>query len=239
MSTGSQYQGTDNLESMEAAKNYNSFLESLVRIHQPQSKESVPTLDFGAGTGTLCIPLFEKSKNSNQHLNITCLEPDTGLREALKYKGFRCFSNIAEIEDGTFSYVYSFNVLEHIEHDLEALKKLYRVLTTNGNLLIYVPAFQCLYGPMDKKVGHFRRYRKFSLKSRIEEAGFSVSKCEYVDCLGFFTAYLHRFVGSRSGSLSKRSVMIYDALLFPVSRIMDRLFKNFFGKNLLILARKN
>ena len=74
--------------------------------------------------------------------------------------------------DASFNYIYTLNVLEHIEDDAAALRSLHAKLTDGGKLLIYVPAFPVLYTSMDAKVGHVRRYTRDTLMTRVTAAGF-------------------------------------------------------------------
>ena len=43
------------------------------------------------------------------------------------------------------------NVLEHIADDVEALRGLSRLLVPGGNVVVYVPALNGLYGALDDK----------------------------------------------------------------------------------------
>jgi hypothetical protein len=72
----SPYSGTENLEIMEEALNYNAFLQGLIVAHARLDQE---ILDFGAGT--LARPL------SACGYRITCVEPDVGLRARLEASG--------------------------------------------------------------------------------------------------------------------------------------------------------
>lgn len=62
-----------------------------------------------------------------------------------------------------FDTIISFNVLEHINHDIEVLRQcaeLLRLSKAPGKkrLITFVPAHAWAYGAMDKQVGHYRRY---------------------------------------------------------------------------------
>ena len=109
-------------------------------------------------------------------------------------------------------------------------------LAPGGRLLIYVPAFNLLYSANDERVGHVRRYRRAGLVELVRNAGFQVERASYVDSLGFFAALAYRFVGDPEGGLSVTSVRLYDSLLFPPSRLLDRVVGRWFGKNLLLTA---
>jgi SAM-dependent methyltransferase len=66
--------------------------------------------------------------------------------------------------DGAFDVVLAFDVLEHVEDDADAVREISRVLRPGGFFIFTVPAFNILYGPHDRALGHFRRYRKASIR---------------------------------------------------------------------------
>ena len=225
------YQAVDNLEVLEEAVNYNRYLVHLV---MEASGGSGQALDFGAGTGTIASGVRARG------LEIVCVEPDDQLRERLEERGFRAHPSIADVPDGSYTYLYSLNVLEHIENDARTLRDLHRVLVPGGRLLLYVPAFQLLYSSMDRKVGHFRRYRAGQLARLCVQAGFSVRRVHYVDSLGFLASLLYKWGGSRSGEISTWGLKAYDRLIFPVSRGLAGLgVSRLFGKNVLAVLEKS
>lgn len=222
------YSGRENLEAMEHARNYNEFLLSLISRHVAGPE----VMDFGAGAGTFCIPA------ARQYHRITCVEPDAILADCLRTAGFRVAMDLQEIAESSIDSIYSFNVLEHIEDDEGVLYELRRRLRSGGKLLLYVPAFNLLFSAMDRKVGHFRRYRRRGLERRLRRAGFEVLYSRYADSLGFFAALVYKLVGDGSGVIDARGVRAYDTFLFPVSRALDFAAGPFFGKNLIVSARK-
>lgn len=60
----------------------------------------------------------------------------------------------------------------------------------------------------------------------------------YRDSIGFMLALVFKVVGSKSGEPSDLSLWIFDRLLWPVSRALDLIVSPFFGKNVLVVARK-
>ena len=93
-----------------------------------------------------------------------------------------------------------------------------------------------LFSANDERVGHVRRYTRSTLVNRIRDAGFVVERARYVDSLGFFAALGYRFFGNDDGGLDLRAVRLYDRVVFPMSRVLDRITWLLFGKNLLVHA---
>jgi SAM-dependent methyltransferase len=221
------YSGVENLEVMQDAVNYNRFLLDTVRAHCPRGAR---VLDFGAGGGQFAVPLAELG------LNVTALEPDERLRARISGKGLRAVAAPQALADASFEYIYTLNVLEHIEDDVVALQALQAKLTPGGTLLVYVPAFPLLYTSMDAKVGHVRRYTRTTLLAAVRAAGFQVDSVGYVDSLGFFAALAFKAVGARGGDINPRALKFYDRAIFPISRLIDPLARRCLGKNLLLIA---
>lgn len=223
------YIGVDNLEVMQEAVNYNRHLLDLVRGCAPAHGK---VLDFGAGAAQFAAPL------SALGLDITALEPDPGLQQRLRDQGLHAVGSTSEIRDESYDYVYTLNVLEHIEDDVAALRSLHAKLRPGGKLLIYVPAFQILYTSMDAKVGHVRRYTRGMLTSRVQAAGFRIDRVAYADSLGFFASLLFKLIGNKEGTVSRSALKLYDRFIFPLSRALDLLARRWFGKNLLLTCTK-
>lgn len=222
------YTGSDNLEAMVEAKNYNDYLVDKIVAQLGEGKKKI--LDFGAGTGTYADLLLA------QNIKVECLEPDHTLATKITEKGFRTYQSTRDIRSNSFDMVYALNVLEHIENEDETIKELQRILKPGGKILIYVPAFQMLFSPMDHLVGHYRRYRKADLVKLANNNKLSVVNMGYCDPLGFFMTVIYKMVGNKSGKLSPRSVRFYDSTIFRLSRLIEPSFRNLLGKNLHFVA---
>lgn len=222
------YSGRENLDAMKHAKNYNQYLIELIAQHA----EGETILDFGAGAGTFAVPIAALKQN------VVCVEPDAALQNALATARLQFYPGLGSVPLESLDSAYSLNVLEHIEDDYDVLVELGRRLRQGGKLLIYVPAFKLLFSAMDRHVGHFRRYRRARLEELLRQAGFEILFARYVDSIGFFVTLLYKLIGDRSGIISPRSVMLYDRLVFPLSKLADRVLGGLFGKNLVVVARK-
>lgn len=199
-----------------------------------KSNSNVEILEFGAGTGALAEVMLQEHR-----IKPICVEIDPKLIEILTSKGFQTYSNLNVIPN-SMTFVYSSNVLEHIEDDLEALIQIKKKMLPGAFLVIYVPALPFLYSEMDAKVGHYRRYTKKEILQKVSQAGLRVDDCYYSDCLGILAWGSLKIFGykGKSGIGSKKSLVIYDRIIYPISILLDKLFmKNLIGKNLLLVAR--
>ena len=115
----------------------------------------------------------------------------------------------------------------------------YNVLSENGVVFLYMPAFPCLYSSVDKKVGHCRRYTKKDVKRLFDENRWNVREVGYADFLGWFLAFLFKYVGKEDGMIPPVKLKIYDRLFFPVSVLLDKItFGRILGKNIMIIASR-
>src|SRR6476659_3765070 len=159
-----EYSGVDILEALECANNYNDYLTRLIR----QSSESKDLIDFGAGIGTFS----KRLRTAGYH--VRCIEPDPVQRKRLEEQGFETLDDITSVPDDSASFIFSLNVFEHIEHDAIAIRDLRQKLKPGGTLLIYVPAFECLWTSLDEKLCHHRRYTRTTLRRLVEQEGFVI-----------------------------------------------------------------
>lgn len=166
-----------------------------------------------------------------------CIEPDLSQREDLIEAGFKVLPDIDSLPDESLPFVFSLNVFEHIEDDQRAIEQIYQKLAPSGALLLYVPAFHCLWSSLDDKVRHYRRYTKETLRTLVRPK-FSIEKLQYADSLGFIAALTFRLLRKDATSLTAQSIAWYDKWIFPLSRVLDILFHRFFGKNVFVVCRK-
>lgn len=230
-----EYSGMNQLvEGEENLDSYNRFLvKSFGKFLTVNNEQKPQVLDFGAGVGTLALLWKEMLE-----ISPFCVEIDDAQFTTLQHRGFEATKDFKTVSQ-KFDLIYTSNVLEHILDDQLTIKELSTALKKSGKLVIYVPAFMILFSGMDEAVGHYRRYARQELLSKVKAAGLHVDKCVYVDSLGFPASLAIRILGYKGaanigGSLSLR---IYDKLIFPISRLLDRLgFQYLIGKNLFLVA---
>ena len=221
------YQGRETLADLTIANNYNTHLIELVLKQQIIGGK---VLDFGAGNGAFAARIQKTGSD------VFAAETDIVLQEEIEALGIPIIHDIGAA-GFKFDLIYSLNVLEHIKDDVEALELLSRNLTEDGKLVIYVPALEILYSKFDHKIGHYRRYNKQRLRETAEKAGLRVESLEFHDPVGFFAALAYRLLDN-SGNVKPGSIRVFDKFLYPISRLVQPIFKHAFGKNLLLVATK-
>ena len=225
----SHYVGIEVLDLMSYAKNYNAFIKNLIR-NLIESGPANIIVDFGAGKGE-----FLPEKRGDQ--KICAIEPDEVLSKKISDRVE--VRELEEFEDCSIDCLYSINVLEHINNDVEVLEKIFSKTKEDGRLLLYVPAFNFLWTELDGAVGHCRRYTKKKLERKLKKAGFNVTKIFYNDSLGFISILLHKIFFKKL-SLSRNKVVFFDKYIFTISVLLDSiLFRYLFGKNIYVYAKKS
>jgi SAM-dependent methyltransferase len=136
---------------------------------------------------------------------------------------------------GFFRYALCQNVLEHIEDDVAALSAVVDSLEPGGELAVLVPAHPFLFGRLDHRFGHFRRYTKPDLRALIAGAGAELTSLRSLNLLavpGWWIAGHSELLDITSGSLR-----VYESLVRFWRPIEDRV-RPPFGLSLVARARK-
>lgn len=90
-------------------------------------------LDIGTGAGgilDLLSPVASKT---------VAIEPQQGIRSELLKLGYNVFSDIEEMQQGSFDVITLFHVFEHFTQPLEMLKSIKQRLKPGGKVVIEIP----------------------------------------------------------------------------------------------------
>ncbi len=87
------------------------------------------------------------------------------------------------VEAKKYDLIVILDVLEHIEDDYLALKKLKGKLSADGLMVISTPAHPFMWSQHDVIHHHFRRYKKKQLLKLVTEAGMETKFHSYINCL--------------------------------------------------------
>ncbi len=231
MANNYNYPGQE-LQLFEEAKNWKEYFASKISGYIQGS-----VLEVGAGIGETTAYLINKKVTT-----WTCLEPDENLFSILLQKikeeelpAF-CKAINGTLDDLPFSQKFDtiiyIDVLEHIENDKSEIEKAVTKLNDGGQLIILSPAFQMLYSPFDKVIGHYRRYTKKTLRETVKTLNLTQKKMFYLESAGMFLLLLNKFL-FKSNYPSKKNIVVWDKLFIPVSKGLDKISFYSFGKTII------
>lgn len=131
-----------------------------------------------------------------------------------------------------FDLICLFDVLEHIDEDVETLIALKGFLAQSGRVLVTVPAYRWLWSAHDEFLHHKRRYSATELRQKVAASGLQPVKITYFNSILFPLAALVRLKDRllRNSSASGSSV--------PPAPI-NRLFTTLFSGERFLLAKMN
>jgi SAM-dependent methyltransferase len=220
---------------MSEAVNYQRWI-----LNQFRDFPSKRIVELGAGIGTFTKYLLEKEI-------VIPIDLHEGCVKILKER-FKEYDNVLprqlDISDPQLielaSYkpdaVITINVLEHIADDMAVIENVFKILSPQGGFLIFVPAFNFLFGKTDMTVGHMRRYSKEELKKKLMEAGFTIKKMHYLNTIGFFGWLINKILKREEESI--RQVKFFDNIIVPWLSKVEKVFKPPFGLSLVAIAQK-
>ena len=129
------------------------------------------------------------------------------------------------------------NVLEHIADDGAALRAMASVLAPGGVIILLVPAFPSLYGPIDRNLGHCRRYSRGAIRSLADRTGLHIRKAHYANFVGFFGWWTNSHILKRDAQ-SERQIEWFDRYVVPVMSAVERRARAPFGQSLLAVLEQ-
>lgn len=150
-----------------------------------------PVLDIGTGTGSNLRLLRALGFANTRGLDISDAAIEWCATKGLGtvIKGDVCH---LPFDDNTFRLVLATDVVEHVDDDLQALREIARVITSDGHALITVPAFRVLWGLQDDVAHHKRRYARGELEARISQAGLVCENSFHFNFLLFAPIFVAR-----------------------------------------------
>lgn len=220
---------------MSVATNYLAWQFELIR---PFIAGHV--LEVGAGIGNFTPRLAEMA----QH--VTALEPNRYCFERLSSatQGLR---NVTRHEMTVESYhrqaaagrsadtIVFINVMEHIEDDAAVLREFRSIVSPRGRLVIQVPAMPAVYGEIDRRLGHYRRYTKRGISRLFDGTGWRATHLRYFNSIGLLGWLWNTRVFVKTEQ-SDRQIWLFDKVLVPVMSRIERVIPPLFGQCLLAVA---
>jgi hypothetical protein len=133
--------------------------------------------------------------------------------------------------------VVCLNVLEHVEDDELALKHMHAVLPDGGRAVLIVPAFASLFGPIDRLLGHYRRYSRGAILRLAGATGFRVTTLHYMNSVGCLAWWANARIFRRIEQ-SETQIKLFDRWIVPPMRRAEALLPPPFGQSLFIVLEK-
>ena len=159
---------------MARAANYFAWQSRLVLRHLGRR-----VVEVGCGIGNFTGMLLDRDVVVAVDVEPACVQ---SLRE--RYPGRpNLHALVAEDVRGLVRFapdsVVCLNVLEHIADDGAALRGMASILSPGGVIVLLVPAFPALFGPIDRNLGHYRRYTRKSLANLAAACGLRVRQSAF------------------------------------------------------------
>lgn len=228
-------EGFETLRRMHQLRGYNLWLLDRVKPYLGQR-----VLEVGSGIGNLTRHLLGRdlvlaTDINEEYLRIlkTVFQNYKGV--TVKRLDIGSEDGAAACEEHRIDTVLCFNVLEHIEDDLAALRCMHRVLTPGGRLLLLSPSLKGLYGSLDRHLGHFRRYSWAEMTEKLGQVGFEIEEIRYLNALAVPGWFLNSRILCRR-RLPKLQLALFR-ILMPLVRLETRL-RMPLGLSLLAVCRK-
>lgn len=145
---------------------------------------------------------------------------------------------------GSFDTALFVHVLEHIEHDREALNKVHELLLPDGKVLIEVPALPSLFSVHDEMLGHYRRYNKKTLKNIVDVDKYVIQEIWYQDLIGVFGSLLFfkikktKLASTDGVQLVKNQGSVYDKYVIPLESTLEKFIHFPLGLSLTAVLQK-
>jgi glycosyltransferase involved in cell wall biosynthesis len=213
------------------------YLSWLARKLRPHVGDSV--LEIGAGIGNITGRLMSR------RVLYVAAEKDPLHLHALRNRFLRTPNVVVQQLDpekpdgiasmeGCFDTVLCVNILEYVNDPAAVLEALRRTLKPNGVIVVLVPQGASLFGTLDRRLGHKRRYAAAEARRAMEAQGLTVEKLYQFNKAGTLPWWMYSRVFS-SGRINKPVLKIFDKTVWLWRRV-DALLP-WRGLSLILVAR--
>ena len=221
---------------MSRAENYFAWQSRLVRRELGRR-----VVEVGCGVGNFTGMLLDREAVIAVDSEPDCIQrlieryPDRSNLHAFACDaGSPAFRDLARFHPDS---CVCLNALEHIEDDRQALRGMACILEPGGVVVLLVPAFPALYGPIDRNLGHHRRYSRGSIARLAGATGLRIRKIHFMNALGFFGWWVNSHI-LRHRAQSERQIEIFDRCLGPFLSRVEGLARPPFGQSLFVVLEK-
>lgn len=207
--------------------------EILSEMVKNNSQSNRKILEIGAGTGGNIDMLLT-------HGQVSVIEPNEFARQKIYEK----FGDKVRIINGAlpkplnldgqkFDLICLFDVLEHVNSDLESLCEMKKHLNVGGKIILTVPAMQFLWSKHDEDLHHYRRYNLSKLTKLVNDSDLKIGRMGYFNFLLFAPALLVRLLGKIFPKILLKNLSSRK----EGSSILNKLLKNIFASENILLNK--
>lgn len=176
-------------------------------------------LDVGCGTGYVLERLRERYEAFG--VDVSPLALDLCRARGLDRVAPGGAHDLSAVAGCRFDGVFLLDVLEHLDDDANALRRLREVLAPGGVVIVTVPAFMFLWSPHDEVNQHRRRYTRAGLVRVLAGAGLEIERATYFNATLFPVAAVVRVAGRVLGARGSGGLRVPPA---PVNAALRRVF---------------
>lgn len=142
-----------------------------------------------------------------------------------------------KLKEFSLDSIACLNVLEHIRDDRLMLARMQQILPAGGRVVLIVPAFQALYGPIDRNLGHYRRYSKASLSETALSAGLRPRILRYMNSVGLVGWWINARVLKKTEQ-SESQIALFDSAIVPLLSRLESFVEPPFGQSIFAVLEK-
>jgi SAM-dependent methyltransferase len=195
-------------------------------------------LEIGCGTGGVLARLqadFPQAELVGMDLYLEALEIARSRTSCRLVRG-----DIRQPPFGPeFDLVGMFDVVEHLNDDLQALRDCRRLVKPGGHVLITVPAHPELWSYFDVASCHCRRYVRDELVAKLVEAGFEVEfASEFMQPLYALAWVKRRWFAPRTSGVSADQARSLAARELKVTPLLNGLLLRLLAPEAVRLGRR-
>lgn len=183
--------------------------------------EGAAVLDLGCGTGFVLERLRERYDACGLDASPIAL----GLCRArgLERVWLGTPEDLSAVAGRRFRALFLLDVLEHLDDDAGALRRLRDILEPGGRVIVTVPAVRILWSPHDELNGHRRRYTRRSLGAALGDAGYAVERVSHFNAWLFPLALAARLVARAVGPRAPAGLAVPPE---PLNRLLLGIFRS-------------
>jgi len=221
---------------MSKATNYFAWQGRLVK---PELGRRV--VEVGCGIGNFTGMLLDREAVLSIDIEPECIQrlkerypKQPNLKAFVCDAGSPALSELASFRPDT---CVCLNALEHIAEESKALQGMSSILEPGGVIVLLLPAFQALYGPIDRNLSHHRRYSRRAILELAQSGRMKVKKLQYVNFAGFFGWWANSHIFRREEQ-SEAQIRFFDRYIVPVLSRVESWIAPPFGQSLFVVLEK-